>query len=130
DRNNYFVFYPFLVEAGTGSIEPRHAVVPIRSFLKTAKFRRGEVTGIDTNRQEVFHRLVGSDTQQVVRYEHLVLALGSITRMPNVPGLHDWGLQIKSLPDAIALRARAIHLLELADATPSLEARRALLHLV
>ena len=24
DRNNYFVFYPLLVEAGTGSLEPRH----------------------------------------------------------------------------------------------------------
>src|SRR5438105_933802 len=29
DRNNYFVFYPLLIEAGTGSIEPRHAVIPI-----------------------------------------------------------------------------------------------------
>ena len=27
DRNNYFVFYPLLVEAGTGSLEPRASVL-------------------------------------------------------------------------------------------------------
>ncbi len=32
DRHNYFAVYPLLVEAGTGSLEPRHAVIPIRSF--------------------------------------------------------------------------------------------------
>ena len=45
DRHNYFVFYPLLVEAGTGNLEPRHVVVPIRSFLKSAAFRMGEVSG-------------------------------------------------------------------------------------
>ena len=39
DRNNFFVFTPLLVEAGTGGLEPRHAVVPIRAFLKTIQFR-------------------------------------------------------------------------------------------
>src|SRR5205085_1279472 len=41
-----------------------------------------------------------------------------------------WGLQIKSLSDAIALRDRAIHLLELADAEPDVAQRRALLHFI
>ena len=42
DRHNYFVFYPLLVEAGTGSLEPRHVVVPIRSFLRSSL---GELRG-------------------------------------------------------------------------------------
>ena len=29
DRQNYFIFYPLLAEAGTGSLEPRHAVVHV-----------------------------------------------------------------------------------------------------
>jgi NADH dehydrogenase len=130
DRNNYFVFYPLLIEAGTGSIEPRHAVVPLRSFLKKSNFYRGDVISVDTTRQEVRYRVTGSDLEEVVTYDHLVLALGSITRMPNVPGLRQWGLQIKSLPDAIALRDRTIHMLELADATPDAEKRRAMLHFI
>jgi NADH dehydrogenase len=130
DRNNYFIFYPFLIEAGTGSIEPRHAVIPIRSFLRTANFLRGEITGIDTNRQFVSYRGAGSDRDQIVEYEQLAIALGSITRMPAIPGLREWGLQIKTLTDAIALRDRTIHLLELADVAASPEERRALLHVV
>ncbi len=33
DRHNYFVFFPLLIEAGIGKLEPRYAVVSIRSFL-------------------------------------------------------------------------------------------------
>ena len=36
DRHNFFVFYPLLVEAGTGTIQPRHAVVPIRNSSAAA----------------------------------------------------------------------------------------------
>ena len=54
DRNNYFIIYPLLVEAGTGSLEPRHAVVPIRAFLRgNGEFRMAEVTGVDLNQREV-----------------------------------------------------------------------------
>jgi NADH dehydrogenase len=130
DRNNYFVFYPFLIEAGTGTIEPRHAVIPLRSFLKKANFLRAEVTGIDTNRQTVSYRVARSAREQTIEYEHLAIALGSITRMPNISGLHEWGLQIKTLSDAIALRDRTIHLLELANAAATAEERRALLHVI
>src|SRR5262249_42631816 len=87
-------------------------------------------TGIDTSRQEVSFKLLGTDRDQVLPYEHLVLALGSITKMPRLPGLAEWGLQIKTLMDAIALRDRTISLLEMADATPSVEERRALLHMI
>jgi NADH:quinone reductase (non-electrogenic) len=130
DRNNYFIFYPFLIEAGTGSIEPRHAVIPMRSFLRTADFLRAEITGIDTNQQWISYRGAASDQDQVMEYEQLAIALGSITRMPAIPGLHEWGLQIKTLTDAIALRDRTIHLLELADVAPHVDERRALLHIV
>jgi len=46
DRNNYFAFYPLFVEAGTGSLELRHAVIPIRDFLKETVFRMADATGI------------------------------------------------------------------------------------
>lgn len=129
DRNNYFVFYPFLIEAGTGSIEPQHAVIPIRSFLKTARFERGEIEKIDTEKQQVSYRVVGSDLQKNIGYDHLVVTLGSITKQPNVPGLREWGFEMKNLGDAIAMRDRAIHLLELADAASSVEERRSLLEI-
>lgn len=130
DRNNYFVFYPLLVEALTGNIEPRHVVVPIRSFLKSSRFIRGEITGLNTRTQRVFYRVSGLDREENAEYDHLVVALGSITRMPNIPGLQQWGLQLKTLSDAIALRDRVIHLLESADAAIVPEERRSLLRFV
>lgn len=131
DRNNYFVFYPLLVEAGTGSLEPRHVVVPIRSFLKSpGVFRMGEVTDLDIDQRQVGLRLPGDERRSVLSYDHLVLALGSVTRLPDIPGLDAFGYQMKSLTDAVALRDRAIRLLEAANVTENADRRRAFLHFV
>ena len=130
DRNNYFTFYPLLMEAGTGSLEPRHAVVPIRSFLRHTAFRMGQVEAIDFERRLVRYRLTGSDLVGESPYDHLVLALGSVTRWPQVPGLREYACQMKTLGDAVALRDRAIRLLEWADAVDDPNRRRALLHFV
>src|SRR2546422_5822270 len=48
-------------------------------------------------------------------YDHLVVALGSVTRLPNVPGLERFGYGMKSLTDAVALRDHAIRMLERAE---------------
>ena len=130
DLNNYFVFYPLLVEAGTGSLEPRHAVVSIRAFLTRTRFIMGEVTALDTRAREVRYHLPGGPDELVLDYDQLVFTPGSVTRMPDVPGLAEHAYQIKSLADAVQLRDRAIQQLELADATPDPAARRARLHFV
>lgn len=130
DRNNYFIFYPLLVEAGTGSLEPRHAVVSIRSFLNTTVFRMADALGVDPQRREVRYQVAGAAAPATLRYDQLVLALGSVTNLPPVPGLREHGLEMKSLADAVALRDRAIRLLELADTCADADARRALLQFV
>ena len=130
DRNNYFVFHPLLVEAGTGSLEPRHAVVSLRAFLKRTTFRMADVTEVDLGRREVGYRPPGGGPPGKISYDHLVLAPGSVTRLPDIPGLDQHGIEMKSLADAVGLRDRAIRMLETADATPDPAARQALLHFV
>jgi len=131
DRRNYFVFSPLLIEAGTGGVEPRHAVVSIRRFLHDqGDFLMGEVTGIDTDHQTVHYRLAGEGLNASVRYDHLVIALGSVTKMPPVDGLREHGFQMKRMADAIGMRDRVIQLLERANALDDPIRRRALLHLV
>ncbi len=127
DRNNYFVFHPLLIEAGTGSLEPRHAVVPLRAFLKTVRFRMAETTGVDLTRRIVMARIPGEASAHEIPYDQLVLALGSITRLPEVPGLRQLGFELKSLPDAVQIRDRAIQMLERSDASPDAARRQALL---
>lgn len=129
NRTNFFVFTPMLVEAGTGALEPRHAVVPLRRFLGGADLHMADVERIDMERQRVVTRTFDG-ASYVYEYDHLVLALGSVTMMPDVPGLADYGFEMKSLSDAVALRDRAVGLLELANETEDLRRRRAMLTFV
>ena len=130
DRNNFLLFYPLLVEAGVGTIEPRHVVVPLRDFVADQDFRMAEVTGVDLAEQQVRYRMIGSQSVSSMHYDHLVLAMGSTTKMPPVKGLAEFGFQLKSLADSISLRDRAIRLLELANTVQDPETRRALLRVV
>ena len=130
DRNNYLLFYPLLLEAGTGRLEPRHAVVPLRSFLRRTRFRMADVTGVDVERNEIAFRVDPEAPVEKLRYDHLVLALGSVTRFPPVPGLVDHGFEMKNLSDAVALRDHVAQMLERADNSADPAERKALLRFV
>jgi NADH dehydrogenase FAD-containing subunit len=43
DRHNYFLMTPLLFEAGSGVLEPRHAVSPIRTLLRRLRFVQATV---------------------------------------------------------------------------------------
>src|SRR5579871_2425898 len=92
DRHNYLLYYPLLIEAAVGVIEARHVVVPTRSFLRNrGNFTMAEVKGIDTTAQTVTIHAPGDRESRQLEYDHLVIALGSVTRVPDVPGLADYG---------------------------------------
>jgi NADH dehydrogenase len=115
---NYMLYTPLLVEAGSGTLEPRHVVVPLRQMCPHADLLLGGATGLDEER-----RLVRADTlagKLEIHYEQLVLALGSITRVFPVPGLREHGVGFKDLADAIALRNRVLQQLERAAIQPDL----------
>lgn len=129
NRTNYFAFTPLLIEAGTGALEPRHAVVPLRRFLERAQLHTAEVTEIDLEARRVTTRMMDG-SQEALTYDHLLVALGSVTRMPDIPGLRQHAFGVNDLQDAVALRDRAIGLLELADQKDESERRRAMLTFV
>src|ERR1041385_6877275 len=92
-RHDYLLFYPLLVEAGTGGAEARHATAAIRSFFKKTHFRMGEIQAVDTKAQTVtFRRGMEGDIENSL-YDHLVLALGSVTKQPPVPGLTEYAFE-------------------------------------
>ena len=123
DHHNYFVFTPLLVEAGTGSLEPRHAVVSIRRFLRRSTFISADVQDIDADRHEVWYRLVGETTRSSLRYDHLVIALGSVASLPDVPGLREYGFELNRLEHAAEVRDRAVQMLERAEGIADLQSR-------
>jgi len=130
NRTNYFVFYPLLVEAGTGSLEPRHAVVALRRMVGAGRFLMADVTGIDFDQQQVHAESGGGEQRRTIPYDHVIITPGSVTMLPPVEGLAEHGFQMKSMADAVALRDRAINLLERADASRDEALKRALLRFV
>jgi NADH dehydrogenase len=111
---NFMLYTPLLPEAASGTLEPRHAVVPLRVMCPHAELLLGEATGVDFEaRTATIQTDVGT---QVVRWSELVLALGAVPRVAPVPGLTEHGLSFKSLADAIHLRNHVLRELEAADA--------------
>jgi NADH dehydrogenase len=112
--DNYMLFRPLLAEAASGTIEPRHVVVPLRVMCRRAELILGEAIAIDQDARSVTVRTEG-DTYEV-RYWNLVIALGSVTRALPVPGLAEHAHGFNDLADAIALRNHVLRELEAADA--------------
>jgi NADH dehydrogenase len=113
---NFMLFTPLLPEAASGTLEPRHAVVPLRVMCRHADLILGRATAIDFDRQRV--EVESLEGLVDVHYRDLVIALGSISRALPVPGLAEHAMGFKDLADAIALRNHVLRRLEAADAAP------------
>jgi NADH dehydrogenase len=109
---NFMLFTPLLPEAASGTLEPRHVVVPLRLMCPHTELLLGRVTGLDAQARTVAVDSIEGPFE--VGYERLVVALGSISRTLPVPGLAEHGLGFKDLADAIALRNHVLGQLEAA----------------
>lgn len=130
DRNNFLLFYPLLVEAGVGSLEARHVVVPTRKFLKRGELLMGEIQSVDLANKSVRLQVIGAENAQRLHFDQLIIAIGSTTKFPPIPGLKEHAFQLKSLSDGLGLRDRGIQLLELANTIADAEKRREILRIV
>jgi NADH dehydrogenase len=119
---NYMLYTPILPEAASGTLEPRHVVVPLRQMAPYAELFLGRATGLDPQDRRV--RVETEDGLFWVRYTNLVVALGAVARVLPVPGLAEFGLGFKDLPDAIHLRNHVLRRLEAAVAAPNETHRR------
>jgi NADH:ubiquinone reductase (H+-translocating) len=122
---NFMLFTPILPEAASGTLEPRHVVVPLRIMCPRSELLLGKMVGLDADEQVVHVETKAGPFE--VEYQQLVLALGSVPRVLPIPGLEEHALGFKDLPDAIHLRNHVLRELEAADA--ELDPERAKPHL-
>jgi NADH dehydrogenase len=113
---NFLLYTPFLPEAAAGTLEPRHVVTPLRDILRRTYLRLGAVTGHDPAARTV-QLTSHEDEVEELRYDQLLLALGSVSRLLPVPGLAEHAVGFKSLADAIWLRNHIVETLEAANAS-------------
>jgi NADH dehydrogenase len=125
-QDNFLLFSPLLPEAASGTLEPRHAVVPLRDMLRHTDVVIGTVQRLDVGARTA--SVAGPDhTTQEVTYRALVLAPGSRPMTLPIPGLADHAVGFKTLADAIWLRNRVLAQLEAADVIHDVARRRAML---
>ncbi len=113
---NFMLYTPLLPEAASGTLEPRHVVVPLREMCPHAELVLGRITGHDRENRSVTVESLAGELE--VGYERLVVALGATTRSLPVPGLAEHGVGFKDLADAIALRNHVLLQLERASIHP------------
>ena len=112
---NFMLYTPLLPEAASGTLEPRHVVVPLRQMCPHAEMLLGRVTAIDAE-QRTAHVETPEAGSFEIAWDNLVLALGAVARTFPVPGLAEHAVGFKDLPDAINLRNHILQELEGADA--------------
>ena len=123
---NFLLYTPFLPEAAAGMLEPRHVVTPLRDVLKHAHLRLGVIVGRDPARHTVT-LLDPEEREHELRYDRLVVAHGSVSRVLPIPGLGEHAIGFKSLADAIWLRNHVIQCMEEADTADDAGIREELL---
>jgi len=121
-KNNFILFTPMLPEIASGMIETRHILTPIRSFCSKANFYEANVESIDfKNKNVIIRHPIGKLSeptawdQHTLKYDYLVIALGSETRFFGMTEVKKHSFTMKSIDDAIAVRNHTLSMLEQAN---------------
>lgn len=109
DRHNYQTFLPLLYQVSTAGLAADHVAYPIRGALRktNGKFRMGSPISIDHK-----NKTVKLDSSEVLAFDHLVVALGSVTADFGTPGVEEYALGMKSIHEALEIRAEVMRRFE------------------
>lgn len=122
DRRNFHTFQPLLYQVATSGLSSSDVAQPVRGIVRgqgNLTFLQADVVGADTTRR-VLH-VQGEDHEvDDLRYDHLVLATGSVVHTFGIPGVDPHGFPLYDLDDAVALRNHVLERFEAADARPEL----------
>jgi len=119
---NYMLYTPMLPEAASGTLEPRHVVVPLRAMCPHADLVLGRAVAHDEAERRI--QVQTEDELFWLTYDQLVVTVGAISRTLPIPGLAEHGLGFKDLADAIELRNHVLRRLEAANAAGTEAHRR------
>ncbi len=125
DRTTHHLFQPLLYQVATGILSEGEIAIPMRDILRRNKNTRvvlGEVDQIDLEAKTVTSHML--DRDMVTPYDSLIVSAGMKTSYfghdefaAEAPGL-------KTVEDALQLRARIFGAFELAELEPDPEVRR------
>ena len=109
DRNNYQTFLPLLYQVSTAGMAADNVAFPIRGALRKTqtKFRLGSPIAVDHK-----NKTVKLDSSEVLPFDYLIVALGSVTADFGIPGVADHALGMKSVHESIVIRSEVMRRFE------------------
>jgi len=106
DANNFHTFQPLLYQVATAGLDDDDIAYPVRGIFRRQRNVRvlmARVTGID-----LAARRVDLDRGGPISYDSLIIAAGAVTATYGVPGVGENSFGLKSMADALALRAHVL----------------------
>ena len=109
DRHNFQTFLPLLYQVSTAGLAADHVAHPIRGALRKTgvQFRMGTPISVDHK-----NKTIKLDSSEVLEFDQLIVALGSATADFGIPGVTEHALGMKSVNEAIAIRAEVMRRFE------------------
>lgn len=121
DRRNFHLFQPLLYQVATAALNPSDIAFPIRSAFKNqrnvVRVLLGEVSGVDLERRVV---MVDEET---IPYDILILATGAAHSYFGHVEWENMAPALKTVEDALTMRARILSAFEKAEAHPEAATR-------
>ena len=115
-RTSHHLFQPLLYQVATGILSEGEIAPSTREVLarqKNARVLLGEVTGIDLDARTVTSQVLGRET--LTPYDSLIVAAGSGQSYFGNDRFSEFAPGMKSIDDALELRARIFGAFELAE---------------
>jgi NADH dehydrogenase len=124
EQHNYHLFQPLLYQLATGVVQPADIAHPVRGIVRRYRrtsVRMATVAGVDLDARQVL-----TEEGRQFGYDYLILAAGAITATFGIPGVEEHSFPLKSMPDALRLRAHLLRQFELAENDPAMIEKGAL----
>jgi NADH dehydrogenase len=105
DRHNFQTFLPLLYQVSTAGLAADHVAYPIRGALRktNVQFRMGIPEKLNAAASE----LTLADGH-VIKYDHLVIAMGSTTADFGIAGVKENALGMKTVGEALTIRSEVM----------------------
>ena len=109
DRHNFQTFLPLLYQVSTAGLAADHVAHPIRGALRKSgvQFRMGSPISVDHK-----NKTIKLDSSEVLAFDQLIVALGSVTADFSIPGVAEYALGMKSVSEALSIRAEVMRRFE------------------
>ena len=123
EPNSYLTYQPFLPEIVGGSIEPRHALVDLRTHLRQSEVVQGKIVEVrHAEKIAVVESAEGSTFE--LPYQDIVMTAGADSRTFPIDGLGEAAIGLKRIEEAVAIRNQILERIETAALMTDAEERR------